>query len=500
MSVVNNVLDTSSTVWLESLLGSLDLNRAMYAALKTQEGLYLGNGIDICEFFRRGQVPVREVPVIVSDQDRPQHMGCLGTTGCGKTTLARLMIMQDILKGRNLLVIDPKGDMDLLSSVIETTYYSNRLQDFMYVSPIHPEVSLHLNLLQYYKMPDEIIDHIVSGIRAKEEYFVNVAQEVSTVIVQSLLLLEKVNQKHVLFNFFEIKKWCSYSGLEQLLNSIRYLTTHHDREIADTASEVVLAIEQILRSPQDFFAKVSSSLRTVLTALSSSTTGRIIGKAKTNEFIKRLESGKGVILYCNTGSLLARRTSVIIAKVLISMIQACMGRLLAQGKRFDPPLCLYLDEGHNVLYWGIQELFNKGRAANVWIHFFTQSFAQIQEAVGEEVAASITDNITTWLYMRLNCEASATRIVESLPVVRKKLVIHDFPSGIYNPIVRETEAAALTVTSLMQMPNRHYLIKLKNNYIRGEVCYISEPSLLIKMPEEVSLSQEELELAENKDV
>ncbi len=60
--------------------------------------------------------------------------------------------------------------------------------------------------------------------------------------------------------------------------------------------EVCHNIEQILNSPADFFAKVSSSLRTTLSALTSGSTGRIIGKSLVNEFIKRFEEGKRV--YC----------------------------------------------------------------------------------------------------------------------------------------------------------------------------------------------------------
>ncbi len=82
---------------------------------------------------------------------------------------------------------------------------------------------------------------------------------------------------------------------------------------------------------------MSSSLRTVLTALSVGSVGKVIGKADANPFIEMLERGKRVILVIQTGSLLTRRTAHIIARVLLSMVQSFVGRVLAGGGAITLP-------------------------------------------------------------------------------------------------------------------------------------------------------------------
>ncbi len=40
-------------------------------------------------------------------------------------------------------------------------------------------------------MPDELIDHVAGSVRAKEQYYINVAYEVSTAIVLGLIAIAK---------------------------------------------------------------------------------------------------------------------------------------------------------------------------------------------------------------------------------------------------------------------------------------------------------------------
>lgn len=466
---------------------------------RRQGYFYLGRGVDLERWYstRRPE----QVDIYIPDDVRAQHFGCFGTTGCGKTTLEGIMIQEDILLGRNVVVIDPKGDSDLLARVVEAAAMAGRTGDLQYISPIYPDLSVKINMLHQHFIKDELVDHVVSGIRAREEYFVNVAHEVTTAIIHGLDVIARVKNQPLDINFFEIKKWCEYSALQQLLRQLEPYKHHSDPDIREDAHEVCLSLSQILGSPADFFAKISSSLRTVLTALSTSTTGRIIGKAHSNEFIKRLETGQRVILFCNTGSLLSRRTAHIIARVVVSMIQACLGRMLSVGESFDPSVSVYIDEGHNVLYYGIQELFNKGRAANVWIHFFTQSYSQIEKEVGSEVARSIVDNISTWCYMRMNCEVSARMVEESTREVIHKTILQSFEEGHFMPTLRDTHTRLITADKLLKLPDRMFYLKAPASDQRAITWYVGQvrdvhpPVVKIQLPEpDVAVSsQEELE-------
>ena len=97
----------------------------------------------------------------------------------------------------------------------------------------------------------------------------------------------------------------------------------------------------------------------MITSLSSGSVGEIIGKDPANKFIERLEAEESVMLVVQTGSLLTRKTAHIMARVLLSMVQSFVGRVLASQNKIDPPLAVHVDEASNVLYFGIDDLFNK---------------------------------------------------------------------------------------------------------------------------------------------
>jgi len=446
--------------------------------------IHLGRGINLKKALNDY---TSEVDIYISAKDRAQHFGCIGTTGAGKTRLMMHLVTQDILNGNSLFIIDPKYDIDLFSRVIEAATLAGRLDEVIYFNPILPEYSVKLNLLYQYYLPDELINHVVAGVRSKEEYFENVAYEVTTAIVLSLFAMAKARGERPNITFYEIKKWISYEKLGELQKNLEYLVHSRDPEIRRIAQDLILVIGQIRSSPSDFFAKVSSSLRTVLTSLTTSVAGDLIGKVTQNEFLRRLESGERVIIYCNTGVLLVRKTAHVIGRIIMSMIQSLIGRIQASGRSLDPPLVMYLDEGQNVLYRGIEELFAKGRSANVWINFFTQSFSSIESVVGKELANVIIDNISTWIYMRVNCEETAGRVSKSLPtVIRYGTKVVPGSEGA-TVILSETEESVYPANVILGLPNRQFILKKANGeYYVGETAFVAPPRVRVLPPQNIS--------------
>jgi hypothetical protein len=419
----------------------------------------------------------------LSNSVRASHFGCMGTTRMGKTKLLTHMVTQDIHQGNNVFFCDPKGDTDAMSAVVQAAVEAGRLKDLMLITPIYPEHSLMIDPLAYYYLADELVDHVVSGIKSDDEYFVNVASEVTTAVVAGIIAQNMAAKRDTKMNFLDIKQRIDYQSLGQLGEALTYLENHPSATVRQLVEEATLNIRQIRSSPQDFFAKVSSSLRTIMTSLTSSTTGKIIGKAKTNEFVRRFENGDGVILICNTGSLLARRTAYIIGRVLISMIQSMVGRFFASGARLKRPLCIYLDEGHNVLYQGIQELFNKAGGAGVWLHFFTQSMSQIEEAVGKPTAQSIMDNISTWVYMRVNHNLTAQYIEESAPLRTVYKNVVNIGDAKLSMSLREDEEHAVRADKVIKLKPRYFYLRAGGAFYKGLVPEVKDPYMSIEFPQ-----------------
>ena len=412
--------------------------------------------------------------ISIDDDVRSGHLGCFGTTRIGKTKLIENLVCQDIAKGYNVVVIDPKGDTELYCRIIQTCVEYGRLDDLMMLTPIYPECSARLNPLSHWFMQDELVDHVVSGIKAKEDYYIGVATSVTQAVVEGMIRSAMNNTKTIpFFNFNDIRKRIDHASLEGLRNTISNIAGTEARELEGE-------LNQILSAPPDFFAKVCSSLLTTLRSLTTGNIGTIIGKTYSNEFINRIQQGRGVVLFCNTGSLLARRSAHIVGKVIVSCIQSLVGRWLARGAKLNPPLAVHIDEAHNVMYRGIQELFNKCGGGNVWVHIYTQSIAQIIDEIGQEGAISILDNINTWVYMRVNHPETGKYIEDVTPPVRSYEPMYRFGAGL---VLRSENVPMILSQQLLALPKRHFFLRTSGRFYHGITKTVSQPWVKISYPE-----------------
>lgn len=432
---------------------------------KNKKRTLIGKGFEIGS-------PKAAKNIWLPDSDRKGHLFCFGTTRIGKTKLIEHMIEQDIRKGYSVALFDPKGDINLFSKVVQVAFEENRQNELFLVAPIFPQYSVSIDPLAYYYMPEEIVSHVVSGIKAKEEFFVNVAQETTQIIVLSLLLFAKINKTKPLINFNEIKDRASYTGLSEL---------HADLETikSDEAEEILASLRQILDSPKDYFAKISSSLRTILTSLSTGSVGQIIGRANANEFVRRLEKGKRVILVVQTGSLLTRRTSHIVARVLLSMIQSFVGRRYASGQKVTPPLAIYLDEASNLMYIGVEELFNKAGGAGIWVHAFTQSIADLEAEIGRPHSKKILDNTNTKIFLRVNDPFTAEYIADYSGEKTSFSPILSLGGGI---MIREMKEQTIMPEDVLTLNRREFYMFTFNGAFKGKTANVQPPYFKIEYP------------------
>jgi len=429
-----------------------------------------GHGVDMTD-------KSKDIDICIPDKERNGHVGIFGSTRVGKTGLLTNIARQDIMKGYNVVLIDPKGDNDLLSFTMQVAAEAGRLDDVMMLTPIYPNHSIKIDPLSHYYMQDELVDHVVSGIKAKEDFFIAIASEITQAVIAGLEIKARREKRRMSINFNDIKSRISYHDLQDFQKELMQSVN----EIPE-AADVVANIEKILHSPQEYFGKVTSSLRTAVSALSSGNTGKIIGRSYTNEFVKRFEEGKGVILYCNTGSLLARRTAHIVSRVLISMIQSMVGRFLSSGKVLNPPLCIHLDEGHNALYLGIDQLFTKAGGANCWVHFYTQSLAFMQDEIGPEAARGIVDCMNTLMFLRINHPETARFVEDSSPDIKKFQTIITPDDLCGRVTLREVDEKLIPGSKVLQLANRQFYMRSKGQFYKAFTENLPERYISVDFP------------------
>ncbi len=120
--------DTPNILWM--------MARVMPAPTNTPtEGLRLGTNT------YRGSTK----PVFMKDGDRRRHMYIIGKTGSGKSEFIKNLVIQDIIAGKGVGVIDPHGD---LADGIMELIPKERYDDVIYFNPSDTERPMGLNMLE----------------------------------------------------------------------------------------------------------------------------------------------------------------------------------------------------------------------------------------------------------------------------------------------------------------------------------------------------------------
>lgn len=442
----------------------------LFKRRKPSEWTNIGEGIDLDD-------PDRIIKIGLPEGDRKGHFWCFGTTRIGKTRMMEGIIEQDIRKGYSVICIDPKGDIPLFSKIVQIAIETGRLNDLILINPIFPQYSAVIDPLSSYYMIEELVAHITAGVAVgKEPFFFGVAYEVSLMVVQALITLAQSKGSVAKFNLNDIKNYISHADLQLLADKLDYLT---DPE----AQQLTADLKKIVANPADYFAKVASSLRVALTELTTGNVGKIIGLADENRFIDRLEKNKGVIMVVQLGSLLTKKAAYTAGKVIISMLQAFIGRRFASDKKLWPPLSLHIDEAHNVLYPGIDDLFAKAGGAGVFIHGYNQSVSQLYAEIGEDRGNTILDNCNSKIFMRVPDVHTAQYISGHLGLKKTNSPIISIGGGLS---IRETEDLRVEPTEILNLgPRQIFFTTYKGTY-RGITDTVEEARLNVKFPEVVA--------------
>jgi DNA helicase HerA-like ATPase len=114
---------------------------------------------DQINVFGKANFRNKDVKFGIKTDDRRRHMYLLGKTGMGKSVVLENMIIQDILAGNGLAVVDPHGD--LVEKVIKFVPKS-RINDVVYINPADFNFPVAFNVLE--NVSEEYRHLVASGL------------------------------------------------------------------------------------------------------------------------------------------------------------------------------------------------------------------------------------------------------------------------------------------------------------------------------------------------
>lgn len=104
----------------------------------------------------------------ISEELLTLHTLVTGTTGSGKTTYFKLLILQAALKKQPLILIDPKNDEELAEWMQFCLALVDRSEKYNYVSLAHPEKSARISPITNYTQAGEVANRITSVIQRSD--------------------------------------------------------------------------------------------------------------------------------------------------------------------------------------------------------------------------------------------------------------------------------------------------------------------------------------------
>ena len=353
----------------------------------------------------------------VKRSDRRQHMYVVGKTGTGKTTMIHNMMVQDVMNGEGVAVIDPHGEFveSLLFKIPES-----RVDDVIYFNPADPDSHVGFNVLE---LPDPKYKHLVaSGLMgiftkiwsnvwsARMEYIMNNAV---------LALLDTPGSS--------------------LLGVIRLLVDKEYREkiVANVKDPVVRAfwVHEYEAWRDQFRNEAIAPIQNkVGQFLSTALVRNIVGQSKsTIDIFEIMNSGKIFLANLSKGRI-GEDNSALLGSMLITKMQlAAMERVrIPEEERVD--FYLYVDEFQNFATDSFANILSEARKYRLDLILAHQYIGQLVTDVSTKVRDAIFGNVGTMVMFRVG-SADA-----------------EFLENEFSP--------EFTTEDMVNLPNRHIYLKL----------------------------------------
>ncbi len=317
--------------------------------------------------------------IFITPEDRLRHMYVIGQTGTGKTTLLKNMIIQDIINGAGVCMIDPHGnDIEDILALIPPERY----QDVIYFDPGYAPRPMALNMLEYDpKFPEQktfvvnemlsifnkLFDMKTAGGPMFEQYFRNAVLlvmddpetgntllDVSRVLASKQfreLKLSRCKNPVVLQFWQEIAN--KAGGEASLANVVPYITSKFDVFLTNDIMRPIVAQEHSTFN----FREIMDKRKILLVNLSKGRLGDI------NSNLIGL---------------------IIVGKILMS----ALSRVDSLGADL-PPFYLFIDEFQNITTNSISQILSEARKYKLSLTIAHQFIAQLEDEIKDAVFGNV---------------------------------------------------------------------------------------------------------------
>lgn len=439
----------------------------------------------------------KDAPIYIPQDVRVGHTFVAGTTRVGKTRLASILINQDIRNGDAVIVVDPKGDLELVRDMYAACEAAERLDDFRIVHLGFPELSAHYNPLKNYDQVSEVATRITDAIAAEGEgkQFAAFAWKYVNIVA---ICLEEMKQpityKSIAFYISRLdqllmayadtimpahypdyrdqielilahheernnKKHKNVAPMDRPKAVIEYLKSHISKTI--TAGNVESLHDQVLIDLYDaatmdkhYYDKITASVGPVLSEINKSNATGIFSFHNSENEIELMAAIKGKkVIYIGLDSLTNPNIAQAVGKAFLSDLVSTAGKIYKESNA-KYRLNLHCDELSEIIQDSFVKILNKAGGAGFQVTAYAQTIQDMEVALGSKAKAEVTEgNLNTLIMLRVKNEETANLLVKLLPEVgvvghTQVSMVNDTPcgeDGVYFNTTNEDRVQATSV-------------------------------------------------------
>jgi hypothetical protein len=337
------------------------------ANLPTKDCTYIGTTV-----FRDNKV---KFGLMNDNDDRVRHMYLIGKSGTGKSTAFKNMIMQDMVNGEGICVVDPHGELidDILDYIPD-----DRVDDVVVVDPSDTDFPVGINLLE---LDDPSQKNLMASalVSSMKQYFWSWGPRLEYLLNYAVLTLLEVPGTSML-------------SITRLLTDMNYqnyiLHFVKDPVVLDFWEEEYKAMRGNPRLITEAVAPIQNKINRFL---SSTTIRNMVGqKNSTVDFWEIMNNKKILLMNLSKGKIGADNANLLGA-LLVSRLQfTAMQRVkIAANERL--PFYLYVDEFQNFAGGDFESILSESRKYKLGLYLTHQYTSQLSE----ELLSAVFGNVGT---------------------------------------------------------------------------------------------------------
>lgn len=400
--------------------------------------------------------------------ERVGHTLVLGTTRCGKTRFAEIVITQDIRRGDVVIVFDPKGDADLLKRVYAEAKRAGREQEFYAFHLGFPEISARYNAIGSFNRITEVATRVANQLpdEGNSAAFKEFAWRFVNIIARALVDLSRrpdyqqirrhiddieplfLEYAHHYFDRNGPSGWkktiaALAAGIDERSLPFALKGRRHEviatmefvrqREIYDP---VLDGLVSAVKYDRTYFDKIVSSVGPLLEKL---TTGKVAELISPDYFDtsdsrpifdwRQVIRRRGIV-YVGLDALADVTVAGAVGNSMLADLVSVAGDIYKHGRTDglpplsgdgdadntpEPHIHIHADEFHELIGDEFIPLVNKSGGAGMTVTAYTQTWSDIEARIGSRAkAGQVTGNFNSLIMLRVKELATAEILTDQL--------------------------------------------------------------------------------------